>query len=299
VSTVTSTSLATVIRLSPTSIQARTRAIRCVAVVVGLLLAGGATMHVLAKHRRNEVDAQRDVLEAQHAHEIAVLQAEVREARDQARWAAALAPHALLTGNGVQTTGALPAPTPRVQMRDSGPAPSVQAAASSATPVRQGKAEQFSATMAGAKSANEVAMAVKTVQILLPQTARARRSEAAASKADHAGDAVTAVPAQQGANHTEPQEAVAVTASRASTKAPLGVRGAAPSSPDNGDQLPHVEAVSQSKAQVDELTTQAVKMKSGLSIPVGGTFPSGEKLLGVDPAKHQIVTDQRTIVLMP
>jgi hypothetical protein len=289
VSTVTSTSLATVIRLSPTSIQARTRAIRCVAVVVGLLLAGGATMHVLAKHRRNEVDAQRDVLEAQHAHEIAVLQAEVREARDQARWAAALAPHALLTGNGVQTTGALPAPTPRVQMRDSGPA----------TPVRQGKAEQFSATMAGAKSANEVAMAVKTVQILLPQTARARRSEAAASKADHAGDAVTAVPAQQGANHTEPQEAVAVTASRASTKAPLGVRGAAPSSPDNGDQLPHVEAVSQSKAQVDELTTQAVKMKSGLSIPVGGTFPSGEKLLGVDPAKHQIVTDQRTIVLMP
>jgi len=62
---------------------------------------------------------------------------------------------------------------------------------------------------------------------------------------------------------------------------------------------PAVEAVSQSQAQVADLSSTGVRMKSGLTISIGGKFPSGEKLIAVDPAKHQIVTDQRTIVLMP
>ncbi|WP_321820795.1 MULTISPECIES: hypothetical protein [unclassified Burkholderia] len=61
----------------------------------------------------------------------------------------------------------------------------------------------------------------------------------------------------------------------------------------------HVEAVSQRQAQVADLSRGAVRMQSGLTISVGAKFPSGETLLRVDPAKHQIVTNLRTIVLMP
>ncbi len=62
---------------------------------------------------------------------------------------------------------------------------------------------------------------------------------------------------------------------------------------------PQVEAVTQAQARVHALSAAGVTMNDGTTIPIGGRFPSGEHLVRVDPAMHQIVTDQRTIVLMP
>lgn len=98
-----------------------------------------------------------------------------------------------------------------------------------------------------------------------------RQAVSATSSASNAGDAQ---PAARASSATPP--------ARATVSTPLAV-----------------EAVSQSQAQVADLSSTGVRMKSGLTISIGGKFPSGEKLIAVDPAKHQIVTDQRTIVLMP
>jgi hypothetical protein len=60
-----------------------------------------------------------------------------------------------------------------------------------------------------------------------------------------------------------------------------------------------VEAVSQSQAQVQSLAAGSVTMRNGQIIRVGERFPSGETLIRVDTAMHQIATDRRTVVLMP
>lgn len=59
-----------------------------------------------------------------------------------------------------------------------------------------------------------------------------------------------------------------------------------------------VEGVSASRVGVKELTEEAVVVRNGDRIKVGDRFPSGERLLRVDPGASKIVTDQRTILLL-
>ncbi|MDF2461874.1 MAG: hypothetical protein K0Q43_109 [Ramlibacter sp.] len=58
-----------------------------------------------------------------------------------------------------------------------------------------------------------------------------------------------------------------------------------------------VEGVSFDKAAVAKLERGAVHLRDGRQIPVGGSFPSGEKLLAIDPDNSRIITNQRQILL--
>lgn len=59
----------------------------------------------------------------------------------------------------------------------------------------------------------------------------------------------------------------------------------------------NVEGVSAEKAGISKLTTDAVVMRSGLSVRVGQMFPSGERLLLVDRENGRIVTNSRQLLI--
>lgn len=59
-----------------------------------------------------------------------------------------------------------------------------------------------------------------------------------------------------------------------------------------------IEAVTPKKANIDSITQDRVTFASGTVIRVGEKFPSGEKLIMVDPSTNKIVTDQRQILLI-
>lgn len=53
------------------------------------------------------------------------------------------------------------------------------------------------------------------------------------------------------------------------------------------------------QAGIAGMDTAGVEFRSGRRIAVGGDFPSGERLISVDPGTGRIVTDKRVIVLKP
>lgn len=55
--------------------------------------------------------------------------------------------------------------------------------------------------------------------------------------------------------------------------------------------------ITMEQAGISGIDTSSVRFKSGRQVNVGGDFPSGEKLISVNPADGRIVTDRRTIVL--
>lgn len=59
-----------------------------------------------------------------------------------------------------------------------------------------------------------------------------------------------------------------------------------------------IEAIQGSKIGVSRIGSDAVIMQSGTKVSIGERFTSGEKLLGVDTETGQIITDQRTILLL-
>lgn len=52
-----------------------------------------------------------------------------------------------------------------------------------------------------------------------------------------------------------------------------------------------------SQANIAGMDGSGVTFRTGLSVKIGGMFPSGEKLLSVSPAEKKIVTDRRVILL--
>jgi len=58
-----------------------------------------------------------------------------------------------------------------------------------------------------------------------------------------------------------------------------------------------IEGIDAAKLGVDRIEAGAVVMRSGGRVQLGGRFPSGERLLFVDPANAQIITDARTILV--
>lgn len=60
-----------------------------------------------------------------------------------------------------------------------------------------------------------------------------------------------------------------------------------------------IEGVNIAQAKISSLSSDAVVMHSGARVRIGERFPSGERLLAVEPTLRQIVTSQRTIILQP
>lgn len=59
-----------------------------------------------------------------------------------------------------------------------------------------------------------------------------------------------------------------------------------------------IEAIPASALGVVKLTSDGVELKNGRIVPIGGTFPSGDRLLATDVENGQIVTDRRTILVL-
>lgn len=56
-------------------------------------------------------------------------------------------------------------------------------------------------------------------------------------------------------------------------------------------------AITMEQAGIAGIDTASVRFKSGRQINVGGEFPTGEKLISVNPGEGRIVTDRRVILL--
>lgn len=70
----------------------------------------------------------------------------------------------------------------------------------------------------------------------------------------------------------------------------------APPVPAAGTNAP-TERVTKDEAGVAEIQASGVTFKSGRRVAVGDSFPSGEKLISVDPAIGEIITSKRRIVI--
>lgn len=60
---------------------------------------------------------------------------------------------------------------------------------------------------------------------------------------------------------------------------------------------PSEQHIALAQAGIASLGGTEVRFASGRVVTIGEVFPSGEKLLSVDPGRQRIVTDKRTIVL--
>lgn len=58
-----------------------------------------------------------------------------------------------------------------------------------------------------------------------------------------------------------------------------------------------IEGVSAEKAGVERLSAAAVHLRGGKVIKVGSLFPSGERLMAVDPENGRVITNQRQILM--
>jgi hypothetical protein len=59
-----------------------------------------------------------------------------------------------------------------------------------------------------------------------------------------------------------------------------------------------VVRISPEQANIEALTGQSVRFRSGRVVERGDLFPSGERLVNVVPAEGKIVTDRRVIILI-
>lgn len=59
-----------------------------------------------------------------------------------------------------------------------------------------------------------------------------------------------------------------------------------------------IEGISSEKANIVKLSQDVIEFKSGRKVRKGEKFPSGEKLLGVDPTSGRIITDQRQLLIL-
>jgi hypothetical protein len=57
-----------------------------------------------------------------------------------------------------------------------------------------------------------------------------------------------------------------------------------------------IEGVEFSKIGISKINDNSISLKNGTVIRIGDQFPSGERLLSVDPENSQILTDKRTIL---
>lgn len=191
-----------------------------------------------------------------------------------------------------------PAPPPNL------PAPQVQQAVAAAnqalqqveTPTRSvapGKVPTQSSSAPGRAAAPApVAKPKAAPQPLAPVVAK---TDPASQQAEVEAQKVAAARAQEalrakalGAVQATGTEAVAqaVTTAQLKPAAPAGQGNNAPT-----------QRVTKDEAGLSEVESGGVTFKSGRRVAVGDSFPSGERLVSVDPAIGEIITTKRRIVL--
>jgi hypothetical protein len=180
-----------------------------------------------------------------------------------------------------------PAPTPVAE---------AAAAAPVATPVAALAPSEAERKAADARKASEAAAAEAERRAKAERQAKLEREQKLAKAAAQEAE-------QKKAHEREQAEARAaaarvkppVVASEAPARKDSPVQIAAPT-PVAGTNAP-TERVTKEEAGLSEVQTSGVTFKSGRRVGVGDTFPSGEKLISVDPVLGEIITSKRRIVI--
>jgi hypothetical protein len=177
---------------------------------------------------------------------------------------------------------ASPEPTPVVaQSVVSNPVASVQAAPAEET---ERKAAEARKAAAAAEESERKAKAERQAKLereqKLAKAAREAQQQREREQAEARAAAVRAKPTVESQERREPAVQVA---------APVPVAGT------NGP----TERVTKEEAGLSEVNAGGVTFKSGRRVAVGDSFPSGEKLISVDPRIGEIITSKRRIVIKP
>lgn len=109
----------------------------------------------------------------------------------------------------------------------------------------------------------------------------------------------TATPTLTSTRKADPEPGRLSSSAPASAPGKPAVVEFAPSAPAAAPNLAAASAptitATLTKLKIAGLDTRGVLLKNGSTIAINQTFPSGEKLIAVDPATNKIVTDQRVI----
>jgi hypothetical protein len=108
-------------------------------------------------------------------------------------------------------------------------------------------------------------------------------------------EVASAAPAKSMANTTPPKSPPKVVVADAAPAVPVATRPV--STQPQAVESPGPATVTFEQAGIVGIDNTSVRFKSGRQISIGGEFPSGEKLLSVNPVEGKFVTDRRTIVL--
>ncbi|MBS0454613.1 MAG: hypothetical protein JSS14_25230 [Proteobacteria bacterium] len=202
-----------------------------------------------------------------------------------------------LTGSPViaRAEAASPAPAPEPAPAPSAPLVVQQAPEKTLAPVAAQKAEAASKVTEALKAARAAEEAERKAKA--ERQAKAEREQKAAKAAAKA--AQEALERQE----REQVEALATAARPKAADQPVRKDSAGPVQiaaqvPVGGaGQNAPTERVTKDEAGLTEAQASGVTFKSGRRVAVGETFPSGEKLVSVNPAIGEIITSKRRIVL--
>lgn len=209
---------------------------------------------------------------------------------------------------------AWPAPVVAQEMRSTqvakvnAPAAEAELGASQGTPIAAPAAGHLASPPAAARppssdSEQKAAEAKRAAQAAEEAERRAKAERKA--KADRELKAAKAAQEPKLKAEREREQAETRVAALAAARPPPVAEGAtraepvvrlAQPVPAAGTNAP-TERVTKDEAGVAEIQANGVTFKSGRRVAVGDSFPSGEKLISVDPAIGEIITSKRRIVI--
>jgi len=162
------------------------------------------------------------------------------------------------------------------------------APASSAAPARGGEEAAPAAAKAKGRSAPEAGKAAATPVARNPKSGEKPAPPAPVSVAV----AEPANPARSMPVNEQPAKAAGEVAS-----ADAAIVAPTPGEVAAAVKNLKIEGVSADKAGVERLTVSGVYLRGGKVVRVGGVFPSGERLLAVEPENGRVITNQRQILM--
>ncbi|VTU44042.1 hypothetical protein [Variovorax sp. RA8] len=206
----------------------------------------------------------------------------------------ASAPEAKQMASQVANEVAKPEPTPvMAQAVASTPVAKVQAAAASAEDVA------LAANAARAEEAERKAAEARKAAAAADEAERKAKAERQARLEREQKAAKAAQEAQQRKEREQAEAQAASARAKAAAEAQKAREAAtqvATPVPAAGTNGP-TERVTKDEAGLAEVQASGVTFKSGRRVAVGDTFPSGEKLISIDPRIGEIITSKRRIVI--
>lgn len=94
-----------------------------------------------------------------------------------------------------------------------------------------------------------------------------------------------------------PSNKISTTSTAAPATPPVPTPAATPAALPPAQPAVKIVKATFSQANISGIDGNGITFKTGLVVSIGGTFPSGEKLLSVSPTDKKIVTNQRIILL--